>query len=87
MSWTVAFVFHDIHLSEDVKRTTEWEHDVRHPGYSIRIVRPAQRTPRVAGLLASGNGSLRGLVDVLEFQLGLLPGSFQDLDGVGDILF
>jgi hypothetical protein len=41
----------------------------------------------VARLLASGNGSLRGLVDVLEFQFGLLPGSFQDLDGVGDILF
>jgi hypothetical protein len=31
----------------------------------------------VAGLLASGDGSLRGLVlvNVLEFQLGLLPGS------------
>jgi len=86
MSWTVAFVFHDIHPSEDVKRTTEWEHDVRQPGFSIESFGPPNALTR-AGLLASGNGSLRGLVDVLEFQLGLLPGSFQDLDGVGDILF
>ena len=60
--------------------------------YPIRrgaqLNRSAQPThSRVAGLLASGNGSLRGLVDVFEFELGLLPGSFQDLDGVGDILF
>jgi hypothetical protein len=50
-----------------------------------RSARPTHS--RVAGLLASGNGSLRGLVDVLEFQFGFLPGSFQELDGVGDILF
>ena len=87
MSWTVAFVFHDSHLSEHVKRTTECQHDVPHPP-GAQLNRSAQPThSRVAGLLASGNGSLRGLVVVLEFQLGLLPGGFQDLDGVGDIFF
>ena len=87
MSWTDAFFFHDSHLSGYVKRTTECQHDVPHPpGCSIESFGPPTHS-RAAGLLASGNGSLRGLVDVLEFQLGLLPGSFQDPDGVGDILF
>ena len=87
MSWTDTFFFHDRHLSEHVKRTTECQHDVPHCR-SAQFESSARPThSRVAGLLALGNGSLRGLVDVLEFQLGLLPGSFQDLDGVGDILF
>jgi hypothetical protein len=88
MSWTDAFFFHDSHLSEYAKRTTECQHDVPHPPGGAQLNRSAHPThSRAAGLLASGNGSLRGLVDVLEFQLGLLPGGFQDLDGVGDILF
>src|SRR6267143_3223599 len=87
MSRTVAFVFHDIHLSGTLKGP-------RHGSMTYPICRNAQfessarpTHSRVAGLLASGNGSLCGLVDVLEFQFGLLPGSFQDPDGVGDILF
>src|SRR6266481_1323992 len=31
MSWTDAFFFHDGHLNERVKRTTECQHDVPHP--------------------------------------------------------
>ena len=87
MSWAIAFVFHDIHLTQDVN----WRPSRGLTSSSAGILNlnhPARQTcSRGAGSLASGNGSLRGLVVVLEFQLGLLPGGFQDLDGVGDIFF
>jgi len=86
MSWTDAFFFHDSHLREYVKRTTECQHNpIRRGAQLNRSAHPTHS--RAAGLQASGNGSLRGLVDIFEFHLGLLPGSFQGLDGVGDILF
>ena len=75
MLWAIAFVFHDIHLTQDVNRRPS--RSLKSPSAGVlNSNRPARQTySRWAGFLASGNGSLRRLVNVLEFQLGLLPGS------------
>ena len=75
MSWAIAFVFHDIHLTQDVNWRPSRSLTSPSAGM-LNLNRPARQTySRGAGFLASGNGPLRRLVNVLEFQLGLLPGS------------